>query len=49
MLDQFSDYGTTKPSLYSSLFPFGLQVSNLVLLKIRALEIVVEVEPCENF
>ena len=30
------------------LFPFGLQVSNLILLKIRALEIVIDVEPCEK-
>ena len=30
------------------LFPFGLQVPKLVLLKIRALEIVVDVEPREN-
>ena len=34
--------------IYEKLFPFGLQVSNLVLWKMRALEIVVDMEPREN-
>ena len=30
--------------IFEKLFPFGLQVSNLVLLKMRALEIIVDME-----